>query len=120
MRRANYFCDEDYRYSFLLGNYITLTNLTNDEMHRIMKQRLSPLYVSVHATDDEVKARIFQLKRPDHLLEKIDYLTRNRIDLHTQIVLMPGINDDQVLENTLADLLFFVNQFCRWQLCRSD
>jgi putative radical SAM enzyme (TIGR03279 family) len=107
MRRAIYFCDEDYRYSFLLGNYITLTNLTNDEMHRIMKQRLSPLYVSVHATDDEVRRRIFQLKRPDHLLEKIDYLTRNRIDLHTQIVLMPGINDDQVLENTLADLYVF-------------
>lgn len=104
MRRAIYFCDEDYRYSFLLGNYITLTNLSDAEMERIVKQRLSPLYVSVHATDDAVRRDIFRLKRPDHLLEKIAFLAQNRIDLHTQIVLMPGVNDGAILEKTLADL----------------
>jgi len=107
MRRAIYFCDEDYRYSFLLGNYITLTNLNEDEMARIVDQRLSPLYVSVHATQDAVRQKIFRLRRPDHLLEKISYLTRNRIDLHMQIVLMPGINDGAVLEKTLTDLYAF-------------
>ncbi len=107
MRRAIYFCDEDYRYSFLVGNYITLTNLTDTEMQRIVTQRLSPLYVSVHATDDAVRRGIFRLKRPDNLLEKIAFLAKNRIDLHTQIVLMPGINDGAILEKTLADLYIF-------------
>jgi len=104
MRRSIYFCDEDYRYSFLLGNYITLTNLTDAEMQRIVTQRLSPLYVSIHATDEAVRRDIFRLKRPDHLLEKIARLTQNRIDLHTQIVLMPGVNDGAILEKTLTDL----------------
>ncbi|MFA4922031.1 MAG: DUF512 domain-containing protein [Candidatus Neomarinimicrobiota bacterium] len=109
MRRAIYFCDEDYRYSFLCGNFITLTNLSRTELERIARQRFSPLYISVHATDEEVRRYIFQLKRPDHLLEKIRYLTQNRIDLHTQIVLMPGVNDGAVLEKTLIDLFEFRN-----------
>jgi len=107
MRRSIYFCDEDYRYSFLCGNFITLTNLSQAELERIVRQRLSPLYVSVHATDENVRRRIFQRKRPDRLLEKLNFLVQNRIDLHTQIVLMPDFNDGNVLNKTLADLYTF-------------
>ncbi len=107
MRPAIYFCDEDYRYSFLLGNYITLTNLSEADLNRIVLQRLSPLYVSIHATDENVRRHIFQLKKPDNLMQKLTFLAQNRIDLHTQIVLIPGVNDGAVLEKTLADLYIF-------------
>ena len=107
MRPTIYFCDEDYRYSFLLGNYITLTNLSEADLNRIVLQRLSPLYVSIHATDENVRRHIFQLKKPDNLMQKLTFLTQNRIDLHTQIVLVPGVNDGVVLEKTLADLYIF-------------
>ncbi len=107
MRRAIYFCDEDYRYSFLYGNYITLTDLNDKELSRIVEQRLSPLYISVHATDPEVRKSIFRFQSDDCLMEKIDYLYRNRIELHTQIVLVPGINDGEILEKTITDLYQF-------------
>ena len=104
MRRSIYFCDEDYRYSFLYGNYITLTNLGTNELERIARQRLSPLYVSIHATDDQVRQTIFRFRRPDHLPEKLAFLTRHGIELHTQIVVVPDVNDGDVLEKTIADL----------------
>jgi len=107
MRRAIYFCDEDYRYSFLYGNYITLTDLNDKELSRIVEQRLSPLYISVHATEPEVRKSIFRFQSDDHLMEKIDYLHRNRIELHTQIVLVPGVNDGKIFEKTITDLYRF-------------
>jgi len=104
LRRSLYLCDEDYRYSFLHGSYITLTNISQAELRRIVAQRLSPLYISVHAADPAVRKRIFRFKGDDALFEKLAYLNRHRIEMHTQIVLMPGINDGAVLEDTLARL----------------
>lgn len=104
MRKQIYFCDEDYRYSFLYGNYITLTDLGETELARIAEQRLSPLYISVHATDPAVRKSIFRFKSDDRLMEKIEYLVENRIELHTQVVLVPGMNDGEVLNRTIADL----------------
>ncbi len=107
MRRAIYFHDEDYRYSFLYGNFITLTNMTEKELNRIVNQRLSPLYISVHATDSKIRKEIFRYKNDDRMMEKIEFLSNNGIILHTQIVLIPGINDGEILEKTISDLFKF-------------
>jgi putative radical SAM enzyme (TIGR03279 family) len=96
--------DDDFRLSFLHGNYITLTNITNRELRRIIEQRLSPLYVSVHATDPELRARILGRKKPDDLNRKLAALVDGGIQIHAQIVLMPGINDERHLEKTVQDL----------------
>ena len=96
--------DDDYRLSFLHGNYITLTNLNNRDIARIIEQRLSPLYLSVHATEPDLRTRILGRKKADDLAGKIERLVDGRIQLHTQIVLMPGINDGRHLEKTIADL----------------
>jgi len=96
--------DDDYRLSFLYGNYVTLTNVTEKELDRIIDERLSPLYVSVHATDPELRTRILGRKRPDNLEKKLKKLVRGGIRIHAQIVLMPGINDGGQLEKTVFDL----------------
>ncbi|MBN1540944.1 DUF512 domain-containing protein [candidate division KSB1 bacterium] len=105
MRSALYIKDEDYRLSFLYGNYVTLTNASQRDLHRIVDQRLSPLYISVHATDLDVRKRMLGLRRDDHLIEKIDFLARGNITLHAQIVLCPGINNGEILEKTVTDLI---------------
>ncbi len=107
LRKSLYFKDEDYRLSFLYGNYVTLTNVTKSDMERIVEQRLSPLYVSIHATDPEIRKILLGLKREDRLLEKIQFLTDHGIELHGQIVLCPGINDGEVLCQTLQTLSSF-------------
>ena len=104
MRKPIYFFDEDYRYSFLYGNYVTLTDIGDDELERIVRQRLSPLYISVHATDPVVRKRLLQYRNEDHLMEKMEFLARHRIDMHTQIVLVPGWNDGEILDRTIRDL----------------
>jgi putative radical SAM enzyme (TIGR03279 family) len=96
--------DDDYRLSFLHGNYITLTNLTEKHIARIVEQRLSPLYVSIHATDPDLRTHILGRKKPDNLAKKLSRLVRGGIRLHTQIVLMPGINDGLHLKKTVFDL----------------
>ncbi|HYK90633.1 MAG TPA: DUF512 domain-containing protein [Acidobacteriota bacterium] len=96
--------DDDYRLSFLHGNYITLTNLPERELDRMIEQALSPLYISVHATDPELRTRVLGRRKPDDLNRKIRKLIQGGIRLHTQIVLMPGINDGTNLENTVFDL----------------
>jgi putative radical SAM enzyme (TIGR03279 family) len=96
--------DDDYRLSFLHGNYITLTNLPEKELDRIIEQRLSPLYVSVHATELDLRTRILGRKKADDLAGKLRKLINGTITLHTQIVLMPGINDGSHLERTVFDL----------------
>lgn len=103
-RASLFFQDEDARLSFLYGNYTTMTTITRSEMERIVEQRLTPQYVSVHATDYEVRARLLGIKRHDDLLEKIRYFTENGIEIHAQIVLCPGINDGKQLEKTVLDL----------------
>lgn len=97
--------DEDIRLSFLYGNYTTLSSITDDEMKRIIEQRLSPQYVSVHATDLKTRAYLLGVdeKRAD-ISDKLKTLLDNDIELHAQVVLCPTINDGAILEKTLRDL----------------
>ena len=97
--------DEDIRLSFLYGNYTTLSSITEDEMTRIVQQRLSPQYVSVHATDLKTRAYLLGVdeKRAD-ISEKLGRLLENDIEIHAQVVLCPTINDGRILEKTLRDL----------------
>lgn len=104
MRKTIYFKDEDYRFSFLYGHYTTLTNATQEDLDRIVEQRLSPLYISVHVTDPEIRKTMLGIKFEDRLFEKIDFLTENGIELNCQIVLCPGLNDGEHLDKTIADL----------------
>ena len=107
MRKALYFKDEDYRYSFLYGHYVTLTTVNDAELRRIVKQQLSPLYISVHSTEEKTRKLLLGIKKNDRLLEKIDYLVKGGIELHTQIVLCPGINDGIIFDQTVEDLKQF-------------
>ncbi len=105
LRKSLYFRDGDYRMSFLYGHYITLTNMGWKELERIVEQRLSPLYISVHATDPDLRRDLLLYGKEDHLLDKLRYLVDNGITLHSQIVLCPGLNDGAQLERTLEDLV---------------
>jgi putative radical SAM enzyme (TIGR03279 family) len=97
--------DEDVRLSFLYGNYTTLTSITEDEMQRIIEQRLSPQYVSIHATDLDVRAYLLGVdkKRAD-ISGKLERLLDADIKIHAQVVLCPGINDGEILRRTINDL----------------
>jgi putative radical SAM enzyme (TIGR03279 family) len=103
-RPSLFFKDEDIRLSFLHGNYTTMSSISKAELDRIIEQRLSPQYVSVHATDPEVRRYLLGRKRPDDIMAKMRYLVSNGIKLHAQIVLCPGINDGPVLRRTVEDL----------------
>ncbi|MFN8005606.1 MAG: DUF512 domain-containing protein [Terriglobia bacterium] len=107
IRRTLRVKDEDFRLSFLYGHYLTLTNLSETDFQRIFEQRLSPLYVSVHATDPELRSYLLQTRKPDDLLGNMRRLIAGGVKLHTQVVLMPGINDEKHLERTLDDLVQF-------------
>ncbi len=107
LRKQLYFRDGDYRLSFMYGNYTTMTNAGPAILDRIIKQRLSPQYISVHVTDYETRRLMMGLKKDDHILEKIKLLHDNGIDMHTQIVLCPGLNDGDVLEKTVRDMYQF-------------
>jgi putative radical SAM enzyme (TIGR03279 family) len=107
MRKQLYFRDGDYRLSFMYGNYTTMTNAGPAVLRRIIDQRLSPQYISVHVTDYAVRKTLMGLKKDDLILEKIRLLHDNGIDMHTQIVLCPGINDGAALEKTVTDLWAF-------------
>ena len=97
--------DEDIRLSFLYGNYTTLTSITEDEMRRIVEQRLSPQYVSVHATDLKVRAYLLGIdKERADISTKLARLLDAGIEVHAQVVLCPGINDGDVLRKTIFDL----------------
>ncbi|MDA8413064.1 MAG: DUF512 domain-containing protein [Desulfobacteraceae bacterium] len=104
LRRPLYVKDEDYRLSFLNGNYVTLANITSVELNRIAEQRLSPLYISVHATDPFLREQLLGTSGIPPILEQIKALAAARITLHTQVVLCPGINDGPQLERTVSDL----------------
>ena len=104
MRQSIYFKDDDDRLSFLLGNYITLTNLTDDDVERIIRMRLSPVNVSVHATNPVVRAQLMRNPAAGKALEKMERLADGRIPMNVQLVLCPGINDGEVLRQTLCDL----------------
>src|SRR5262245_20811052 len=107
VRRSLHIKDEDYRLSFLFGNYLTLTNVDEAEMQRIIEQRLSPLYISVHATEPELRAVMLGNSEYDGLMEKMARLADAGIQLHCQVVLCPGLNDGNHLDRTIDDLLKF-------------
>ncbi|TRO83811.1 DUF512 domain-containing protein [Desulfuromonas acetexigens] len=103
MRKSLYVKDEDYRFSFLYGAYVTLTNVDEKDILRIIEQRLSPLYVSVHASDEELRRKLLGRQGPA-ILPLLRRLVEAGIKLHTQIVLCPGLNDGPALLQTLTDL----------------
>jgi putative radical SAM enzyme (TIGR03279 family) len=104
LRAPIYVKDEDYRFSFLYGNYITLTSLGKKGLKRVIEQHLSPLFVSVHCTDTEVRTRMLGIKKSYDVCEVLRALAQNGIELHTQIVLCPGWNDGPHLERSFGDL----------------
>jgi putative radical SAM enzyme (TIGR03279 family) len=106
-RETLYLKDDDYRLSFLYGSYLTLTNLTPPEWERIAQLRLSPLFVSVHATDPAVRSRLLKNPRAGELLKQLTWFQEQRLQLHAQVVLCPGINDGAHLTQTLQDLAQF-------------
>ena len=107
LRPSLYIKDDDYRLSFLQGSYITLTNLTDADWQRIHELRLSPLYISVHATDPEVRARLLGHRRAGEILDHLRRLAAWECHFHAQAVLCPGLNDGPILEKTIADLVAF-------------
>jgi putative radical SAM enzyme (TIGR03279 family) len=105
LRASMYLKDDDVPFSFVFGNFITLTNLTEADYKRIITQKLSPLYISVHTTNPQLHKKMVRHPLPDFsILQKLHYLTENNIQFHTQIVLVPGYNDGAELKNTLQDL----------------
>ena len=104
-RKPLRFKDEDFRLSFLYGNYVTLTNTPSEDIDRIIEQRLSPIYVSVHATDSELRRKLLGNPRAPDILPIMRWLAAGEILQHAQIVLMPGINDGPHLDRTLDDLV---------------
>jgi NifB/MoaA-like Fe-S oxidoreductase len=104
LRPSLYIKDDDYRLSFLHGNYLTLTNMSEDEFARVIEQKLSPLFVSVHATDPELRGRMLGRKGPEPILPRLAALARARINIHAQVVLCPGYNDGEQLERTVRAL----------------
>lgn len=103
LRKSLYLKDDDYRLSFLHGNYVTLGNVSDAEIERIIAQRLSPLYISVHTTDPDLRDRMLGREAPS-ILDQIDKLSTGNIRLQTQIVLCRGINDGEYLDRTVEDL----------------
>jgi putative radical SAM enzyme (TIGR03279 family) len=106
-RRSLYLKDDDYRLSFLYGSYLTLTNLSEADWRRIESQRLSPLYVSVHATEPELRSRLLVNPRAGQLLEQLRWFQQRDLQIHAQVVVCPGLNDGPALERTLRDLAGF-------------
>ena len=104
LRRSLYIRDDDYRYSVLYGSFITLTNFTPQDWARLAEQRLSPLYVSVHATEPGLRRQLLGRDDIPDILPQIDRLAGLGIEMHTQIVLVPGVNDGPHLSQTIGDL----------------
>ncbi|MGH7680804.1 MAG: DUF512 domain-containing protein [Candidatus Eiseniibacteriota bacterium] len=104
VRRELLIKDDDYVFSFVHGNFITLTNLSEAEFQRILDERLSPLYVSVHATDPDVRVRLMKNPKSGLILRHIDRLAAAGIEMHTQLVVCPGINDGAVLTRSIEEL----------------
>ncbi len=104
-RETLYYKDDDYRLSFLYGSYLTLTNLTSKEWQRIEKMRISPLFVSVHATEPDLRIRLLKNHRAGQILDHLKWLQARQLQIHAQVVVCPNINDGIHLERTLLDLV---------------
>ncbi|SHG90629.1 putative radical SAM enzyme, TIGR03279 family [Thermosyntropha lipolytica DSM 11003] len=107
MRKTLYIKDDDFRYSFLYGNFITLTNLKEKDWEKIIAMRLSPLYVSVHCMDPELRAKMLNNPKAKNISRDLKRLKDAGIEVHTQIVLCPGINDGVVLKESIEKLASF-------------
>ena len=105
MRETLYVKDDDWRLSLMMGNYITMTNMSDAEFGRVLRRRVSPLYISVHATDPDVRVRMLKNPRAAQLMPRLEMLREQGIRFHCQIVLCPGWNDGDVLLRTLSDLI---------------
>jgi len=105
MRPTLYFKDDDWRLSFLMGNYVTLTNVSLNDIERITKERISPLYVSVHSTNPSLRNRMMRSPRAGKILELLDLLKKAAITIHCQVVVCPGFNDGDEFDKTIGDLL---------------
>src|SRR5688500_7146246 len=105
MRRSLYLKDDDYRLSFLYGNFTTLTRFTEADFERVLTEGLSPLHVSIHATDPDVRARMLRNRRGATSLRWLRALLDHGVTVHGQVVVCPGINDGAVLADTLAGVL---------------
>lgn len=104
LRDTLYIKDDDYRFSFVFGNFITLTNLSDKDIARIIEQKLNPVYVSVHTTNPVLHKRMLRYKHDFNIIDKLKFLSKNGIEFHSQIVIVPGWNDGKELENSLIDL----------------
>jgi putative radical SAM enzyme (TIGR03279 family) len=107
LRKGLYVRDDDYRLSFLYGNFVTLTNLQEKDFERIIRNHMSPLYVSVHATDPKVRQAMMKNRHSGEIMDKLQRLFDAGIHIHAQIVCCPGWNDGDVLEKSYRDLLAF-------------
>jgi putative radical SAM enzyme (TIGR03279 family) len=105
LRKSLYLKDDDYRLSFLFGNFTTLTRFTEADLERVVTERLSPLHVSIHATDPEVRVDLLRNRRGASSLRWLRALLDHGIEVHGQVVVCPGINDGAVLDDTLAGVL---------------
>jgi putative radical SAM enzyme (TIGR03279 family) len=105
LRRSLYVRDDDYRLSFLYGNFTTLTRFTEADLERVVTEGLSPLWVSIHATDPEVRSRMLRNRRGATSLRWLRALLDHGIEVHGQVVVCPSVNDGPVLEDTLAGVL---------------
>ena len=106
-RSSLYLKDDDYRLSFLYGSYLTLTNLLPADWQRIERQRLSPLFVSVHATNPALRSQLLVNERASQILDQIAWFQDKRLQIHAQVVVCPGLNDGDALVQTLQDLARF-------------
>jgi putative radical SAM enzyme (TIGR03279 family) len=104
LRRSLDIKDDDYRYSFLYGGFITLTNLKEQDWERIFTERLTPMYVSVHATEPALRRRLLGNPRAPEIIPQLQRMADNGIDVHTQLVLCPGINDGAALDQSIREL----------------
>jgi putative radical SAM enzyme (TIGR03279 family) len=107
MRRSLYVMDDDYRYSMLYGSFVTLTNLSEEDWRRIEAQHISPLHVSVHSTDPELRVALVGNPKAGRIMDDLARLERAGIDFHAQLVLVPGVNDGVELDRSLRDLASF-------------
>jgi putative radical SAM enzyme (TIGR03279 family) len=103
-RQSLHLKDDDFRLSFTYGSYVTLTNLGPRGLERLIEQRLSPLYVSVHATEPELRMRLLGVPRGEHIVDELRTLAAGGLEVHTQVVLCPGWNDADQLDRTIDDL----------------
>ncbi len=108
MRDTLYFKDDDARLSFLYGNYVTLTNMSDDDLDRLIEYKISPVNISVHATNPDLRKMMLNNKNAGKILEHIKKLYDNGIEMNMQVVLCPGVNDGEELDRTIGELSAFL------------